>query len=174
MSLLEEGYTGMKIWPFDEYAEASNGTYISNADLKKAMQPFEKIRKAVGDKMDIHVEFHSLWNLPTAIKIAKALEQFDPFWYEDPDQDGQPRCHRRVRPSHRRVGNGERNAGHALGLPRPVREARRERVHVRRGLDRGLERIEEDRHHGRGLSAAGRTTRLYRPDPAHRIGAPVA
>ena len=83
-SLLAEGYTGMKIWPFDEYAEASNGTYISNADLKKAMQPFEKIRKAVGDKMDIHVEFHSLWNLPTAIKIAKALEQFDPFWYEDP------------------------------------------------------------------------------------------
>jgi galactonate dehydratase len=84
LSLLEEGYTGMKIWPFDEYAEASNGTYISNADLKKAMQPFEKIRKAVGDKMDIHVEFHSMWNLPTAIRIAGALEQFDPFWYEDP------------------------------------------------------------------------------------------
>jgi galactonate dehydratase len=83
-SLLSEGYTGMKIWPFDEYAEASNGTYISSADLKKAMRPFEKIRKAVGDKMDIHVEFHSLWNLPTAIKIAKTLEQFDPFWYEDP------------------------------------------------------------------------------------------
>ena len=50
-------------------AEASNGTYISNADLKKAMiRPFEQIRKAVGDKMDIHVEFHSMWNLPTAIK----------------------------------------------------------------------------------------------------------
>ncbi len=83
-SLLAEGYTGMKIWPFDEYAEASRGSYISNADLKKAMRPFEKIRKAVGDKMDIHVEFHSLWNLPCAIRIAKALEQFDPFWYEDP------------------------------------------------------------------------------------------
>ena len=84
LSLLDEGYTGMKIWPFDEYAEASRGSYISNADLKKALKPFEKIRKAVGDKMDIHVEFHSLWNLPTAIRIAKALEQFDPFWYEDP------------------------------------------------------------------------------------------
>src|SRR5262249_15843397 len=83
-SLLAEGYTGMKIWPFDPYAEASNGTHISNADLKKALQPFEKIRKAVGDKMDIHVEFHSLWNLPTAIKIAEALQQFDPFWYDDP------------------------------------------------------------------------------------------
>jgi len=84
LSLLSEGYTGMKIWPFDEYAEASNGTYISNADLKKAIEPFEKIRRAVGDRMDIHVEFHSLWNLPAAIRIAKALEPYDPFWYEDP------------------------------------------------------------------------------------------
>ena len=83
-SLLDMGITGMKIWPFDEAAEASNGSYISNADLKKAMRPFEQIRKAVGDKMDIHVEFHSMWNLPTAIRIAEALEQFDPFWYEDP------------------------------------------------------------------------------------------
>jgi galactonate dehydratase len=83
-SLLDMGITGMKIWPFDTAAEASNGTYISNPDLKKAMKPFEKIRKAVGDKMDIHVEFHSMWQLPAAIRIAKALEQFDPFWYEDP------------------------------------------------------------------------------------------
>lgn len=83
-SLLDMGITGMKIWPFDTAAEASNGTYISNADLKKAMKPFEKIRKAVGDRMDIHVEFHSMWQLPAAIRIAGALEQFDPFWYEDP------------------------------------------------------------------------------------------
>src|SRR5260221_11460215 len=74
----------MKIGPFDPYAESSNGTHISAADLKKALMPFEKIRKAVGDKIDIHVEFHSLWNLPMAIRLAKALEPFDPYWYEDP------------------------------------------------------------------------------------------
>jgi L-alanine-DL-glutamate epimerase-like enolase superfamily enzyme len=83
-SLLDMGITGMKIWPFDEAAEASNGTDISKADLKRALRPFEQIRKAVGDKMDIHVEFHSMWQLPAAIKIAKALEPFDPYWYEDP------------------------------------------------------------------------------------------
>ncbi len=83
-SLLEMGISGMKIWPFDEAAEASNGTYISNSDLKKTLRPFEQIRKAVGDRMDIHVEFHSLWQLPAAIRIAQALEPFDPFWFEDP------------------------------------------------------------------------------------------
>jgi L-alanine-DL-glutamate epimerase-like enolase superfamily enzyme len=34
--------------------------------------------------MDIMVEFHSLWNLPTAKKIARALEPYAPMWYEDP------------------------------------------------------------------------------------------
>ncbi|MCK5574931.1 MAG: hypothetical protein KAI28_03920, partial [Sphingomonadales bacterium] len=35
--LLSQGITGMKIWPFDKYAEASNGTYISNEDLDLAL-----------------------------------------------------------------------------------------------------------------------------------------
>jgi L-alanine-DL-glutamate epimerase-like enolase superfamily enzyme len=34
--------------------------------------------------MDIMVEFHSLWNLPTAKRIMAALEEFDPYWFEDP------------------------------------------------------------------------------------------
>ncbi len=74
----------MKIWPFDEYAESSNGTRIAPADLKRALAPFEKIRRAVGDDMDIHVEFHSLWDLPTAIEIAQALAPYRPYWFEDP------------------------------------------------------------------------------------------
>ncbi|MFO1349390.1 MAG: mandelate racemase/muconate lactonizing enzyme family protein [Gammaproteobacteria bacterium] len=83
-SLLEQGITGMKIWPFDPPAEASNGTYISPQELDQALTPFRKIRQAVGDKMDIMVEFHSLWNLPAAKRIFKALEPLDPFWFEDP------------------------------------------------------------------------------------------
>ena len=78
-SLLDMGIQGMKIWPFDEAAEATNGTDISTADLKRALKPFEQIRKAVGDRMNIHVEFHSMWQLPAAIKIAKAVEQFSPY-----------------------------------------------------------------------------------------------
>ncbi|MCE0827143.1 mandelate racemase/muconate lactonizing enzyme family protein [Buttiauxella sp. A2-C2_NF] len=84
ISLLEEGITAMKVWPFDKYAEESNGTYISDEDLDTALDVFRKIRNAVGNKMDIMVEFHSLWNLPMAIKIARALEPFNTFWHEDP------------------------------------------------------------------------------------------
>jgi galactonate dehydratase len=82
-SLLEQGITGMKIWPFDPYAEQSDGQYISAPDLEKALEPFRKIRRAVGNKMDIMVEFHSLWRLPPAQRIAQALAEFDTFWHED-------------------------------------------------------------------------------------------
>jgi L-alanine-DL-glutamate epimerase-like enolase superfamily enzyme len=83
-SLLEQGITAMKIWPFDTYAEASDGWHISGPDLDKALQPFRKIRKAVGNRMDIMVEFHSLWRLPAAQRIARALAEFDTYWHEDP------------------------------------------------------------------------------------------
>ena len=83
-SLLAEGIRGMKIWPFDPYAEKSGGHSISVGDLKSALQPFDKIRAAVGDQIEIMVELHSMWDLPTAIKIARALEPFEPAWYEDP------------------------------------------------------------------------------------------
>ncbi len=83
-SLLEQGITGMKIWPFDYAAEASGGLYIAPSDLKKTVEPFEKIRKAVGDDMDIMVELHSLWTPRPVKQIFRALEPLEPFWFEDP------------------------------------------------------------------------------------------
>jgi galactonate dehydratase len=82
--LLSEGITAMKIWPFDIAAEKNDGNYISAAELKSALEPFEKIRRAVGDRMDVMVEFHSLWQLLPATTIARSLAPFGTFWHEDP------------------------------------------------------------------------------------------
>jgi L-alanine-DL-glutamate epimerase-like enolase superfamily enzyme len=84
LSLLEQGITAMKIWPFDYAAERSGGYAISPAELEQALEPFAKIRKAVGSRMDIAAELHSLWCRPEAVKIARALEPFSPMWVEDP------------------------------------------------------------------------------------------
>ena len=83
-SLLEQGFTAMKIWPFDFAAEATEGRSISPAELDKALDPFRKIRDAVGSKMDIMAELHSLWTPPAAEVVLRALEPFAPFWVEDP------------------------------------------------------------------------------------------
>ncbi|EWY41730.1 dehydratase [Skermanella stibiiresistens SB22] len=83
-SLLAEGFTAMKIWPFDPYAEASGGQMIGLSDLNAGLEPFRKIRAAVGDRMDIMCELHSLWSASAALRICQGLEDLDIFWVEDP------------------------------------------------------------------------------------------
>jgi L-alanine-DL-glutamate epimerase-like enolase superfamily enzyme len=83
-SLIGEGIRGMKIWPFDVAAEASNGTRISGKDMEKALEPFGKIREAVGPDMEIMVELHGLWTLPCAMRIAEALKPYNVAWLEEP------------------------------------------------------------------------------------------
>ena len=84
VSLVEEGYSAMKIWPFDIYAPASAGQRINLQDLKAGLEPFRKIRDAVGDRIEIMCELHSLWGSHSAIRICRALEDYGVFWAEDP------------------------------------------------------------------------------------------
>ena len=90
--LLDSGIRAMKIWPFDPAARATRGQYITAEQMRDAVRPFEEIRKRVGDEMEIMVEFHSLWNLPTAMQIARVLEPYAPTWYEDPIRMNSPQA----------------------------------------------------------------------------------
>jgi galactonate dehydratase len=83
-SLLAEGFTAMKIWPFDIYADASGGQLITLSDLKAGLEPFRKVRAAVGTSIEVMCELHSLWNTTSAIRICRALEDYGVFWAEDP------------------------------------------------------------------------------------------
>jgi len=100
-SLLDMGITAMKIWPFDPFAIASGGRDISAQDLQVGLEPFRKIRTAVGNRIDIMCEFHSLWNVPAAVRIAEALAEYNVYWSEDPikmvDLDALADYRRRVR-----------------------------------------------------------------------------
>ena len=83
-SLLSEGYTAMKIWPLDVYAEASGGQAITLAELKAGLEPFRKVRAAVGDSIEVMAELHSLWSTHAALRICRALEAVGVFSAEDP------------------------------------------------------------------------------------------
>lgn len=83
-SLLDMGIESMKIWPFDFAASAADGLNLSATDMATAMLPFEKIRKAYGDKMRIKAELHGLWTLPAAKAICHELEAIKVDWVEDP------------------------------------------------------------------------------------------
>jgi L-alanine-DL-glutamate epimerase-like enolase superfamily enzyme len=88
--LVDEGFPAMKIWPFDDHSMASGGQRITNAQLAQACRPFAAIRDAVGDAIEVALEGHSCWNLPSAVRIAHALEEFRPMWLEDLLPAGDP------------------------------------------------------------------------------------
>lgn len=83
--LISEGITGMKVWPFDRFAEQSRGNDITPGQLREAMWVIEQIRSVAGaDQMALMIELHGLWNRPAVTRIARALADFEPFWIEDP------------------------------------------------------------------------------------------
>ena len=82
--LLAEGIGGMKIWPFDTYAEKNNGVDISDEDLKAGLIPLQKVRDAVGDKINLMLELHALWSPAAAKKIFEATSDLNLTWIEDP------------------------------------------------------------------------------------------
>ncbi len=84
LSLIDEGFGAMKIWPFDGAAMETGGQYVSARQMRQGLEVFEKIRLAVGDEIEIMCEFHSMWNVTCALAIARELKQFRPFWAEDP------------------------------------------------------------------------------------------
>lgn len=81
--LLSSGIEAMKIWPFDAVALRNQGQYLTHSELESCLAPVRKIREAVGDRMEIAMEFHGYWNLPSAIQIAHALEPYRILWLEE-------------------------------------------------------------------------------------------
>jgi galactonate dehydratase len=81
--LMQAGITAMKIWPFDGIAIRNRGQSITSAEMAEGVEPVRRIREAVGEKMQIMVEFHGFWNLPCAVQIARALEPYNVAWLEE-------------------------------------------------------------------------------------------
>lgn len=82
--LWDEGFPGMKVWPFDAAAEASAGTNIPRRELYAGPAVVEAIRAEVGLDMKLMDELHGLWDRHTATRICDALAPFQPYWVEDP------------------------------------------------------------------------------------------
>ena len=76
---VKRGITAMKWDPFGKsYLD------ISSADLDRAIRCVAAVREAVGDGVDLLIEGHGRFNIPTAIKIARELEPFKPMLFEEP------------------------------------------------------------------------------------------
>lgn len=115
-SLLAQGITAMKVWPWDRFAPQMKVSAVTGPagwsavgpvghdllpeQLAQGLWTVQEIRKAVGDKMQIALEGHSRWDVNCALRIARALEPYDVMWMEDFLQpDSAPDLARMVRES---------------------------------------------------------------------------
>ena len=82
-SLMDEGINAMK-WAYtDHFADQTRGNYISEEDLNLLVKPIKKLRKEIGYNFEIANDGHGRWNLSSAIKIGKALDQYNILWQEE-------------------------------------------------------------------------------------------
>jgi len=81
--LVDKGIKAIKFCPFDTVARKNNGEYISRSEIESCLDMIQTIRDTVGNDLDIGCEFHSYWNLPSAVRIAKSLEHYDILFLED-------------------------------------------------------------------------------------------
>lgn len=90
------GFKGLKWDPF-----GSAYMQLSREEFRAAMKCIEAVKEAVGDTTELLIEGHGRFDIPTAIRIAHALEDYDVLWFEEPippdNKEGLAELKRRVR-----------------------------------------------------------------------------
>ena len=81
VQLLEEGNSACKIDPFMPLHPIRD---ISLAQIEHAGKIFESIRNAVGNRLEVGIGTHGQMPTYSAIRVAKYLEPYHPFWFEEP------------------------------------------------------------------------------------------
>lgn len=78
-AVVARGYKALKFDPF-----GPGGREISHADLCRAVETVEAVRKAVGDEADILLEFHGRFSPIMALEAIRAMVPLHPTWCEEP------------------------------------------------------------------------------------------
>lgn len=76
---VENGATALKWDPF-----GSAYWTISHDELDYVVSLIAAVREAVGPKIDLMIEGHGRFNIQTAVEIAKQIEPYNPFYFEEP------------------------------------------------------------------------------------------
>jgi galactonate dehydratase len=90
------GFTALKFDPFP----GPWRTHITREAEEQALATVAAVREAVGPDVDLLIEVHRRLAPMHAVRIARALEGFRPFWYEEPvsstNLDALAECRRQI------------------------------------------------------------------------------
>ena len=87
-AIVETGQKALKIDPFQPKHEEETNGYLSGKLSAEAenlgVERIAAIREAVGPDIEVMVDCHGRFDVPTAIRLARALEPYNLFWFEEP------------------------------------------------------------------------------------------
>jgi galactonate dehydratase len=105
---VERGFTAVKFDPAGPYG-AFDPRQPSLESIERSVAFVKAIREAVGTRADLLIGTHGQFTVSGAIRYAKAIEQYDPLWFEEPTPPENPEDMARVaRQTSIPISTGER------------------------------------------------------------------
>ena len=80
--LVKAGNTACKFDPFTPFIPAPKD--YSLKFIRHVGKIFQAIRDAVGDELEVAIGTHGQFSTAGAIRVAAELEQYSPYWFEEP------------------------------------------------------------------------------------------
>ena len=77
--VVKKGFKGLKWDPF-----GSAYLTLTKKEFNNAIACIAAVVEAVGEDIEILIEGHGRFNLPTAVKLTHAMEDFGVLWFEEP------------------------------------------------------------------------------------------
>ena len=74
-----QGFRHLKWDPFWGY-----DIFIDGDQMRRAKECVRIVREAVGDEVELLIEMHGRFSPDTAIRMARELEEYNPYWIEEP------------------------------------------------------------------------------------------
>ena len=82
VKLVEDGNSACKFDPFTPLFPHPRD--FSLKTIRHVAKIFKAIRAAVGDELEVGIGTHGQFSTAVAIRVASELEEFSPFWFEEP------------------------------------------------------------------------------------------
>ena len=82
------GFKAFKMDPMLPHLHVSNESYLDgelSAEVEaKALETLAAAREAVGPHFEILIDAHGLYNVPTAVRLANKMAEYNIHWFEEP------------------------------------------------------------------------------------------
>jgi galactonate dehydratase len=85
VSARDAGFTAIKCAPFDEYCQARLTSPSRAAEvIEMGIERVGAVRKVIGPDTKLMIDCHRQFDWRTSLAVIARLEQFDPYWIEEP------------------------------------------------------------------------------------------